>query len=211
MLRHDAYHRFRDLLFAQDLKPGQFVTQRELSELMEVPVGPLREALKRLEAEALVRLIPQRGIQIADVNVRMIREAFHLRLVLEREAFRRLAVLAPTVVLEELAAATQDVIDTALSGDVSQRLRDRALAVDQSMHDTAIAALDNGLISDVYRINSDKIRLIRLNGTFTPDRVVPAMREHLSIIAACQSRDPDAAVAALEHHLQTSERRSLGL
>ncbi len=66
--------------------PGQFVSQGELCELLDVPLGPTREALKRLEAESLVRLIPQRGIQIADIGVTLIHEAFEFRTVLELAA-----------------------------------------------------------------------------------------------------------------------------
>ena len=48
------------------------VSAKDLSELLDVPLGPTREALKRLEAESLVRLIPQRGIQITNIGVSLI-------------------------------------------------------------------------------------------------------------------------------------------
>src|SRR6187399_164562 len=70
LMREVAYDRFKVELFKRNLAPGQFVSQVELCELLDVPLGPTREALKRLEAESLVRLIPQRGIQIADIGVR---------------------------------------------------------------------------------------------------------------------------------------------
>jgi len=68
LMREVAYERFKVQLFKRNLVPGQFVSQGELCELLDVPLGPTREALKRLEAESLVRLIPQRGIQIADMD-----------------------------------------------------------------------------------------------------------------------------------------------
>src|SRR6187397_1634880 len=89
LMREVAYERFKAQLFKRNLVPGQFVSQGELCELLDVPLGPTREALKRLEAENLVRLIPQRGIQITDIGVKLIREAFEFRIVLEVAAIRR--------------------------------------------------------------------------------------------------------------------------
>src|SRR5438552_18973181 len=89
LMREVAYDRFKAELFKRNLAPGQFVSQLELCELLDVPLGPTREALKRLEAENLVRLIPQRGIQIADIGVTLIHEAFEFRTILEIAAIRR--------------------------------------------------------------------------------------------------------------------------
>src|SRR6185369_17709559 len=91
LMREVAYERFKAQLFKRNLAPGQFVSQVELCELLDVPLGPTREALKRLEAESLVRLIPQRGIQIADIGVTLIREAFQFRTILELAAVRHFA------------------------------------------------------------------------------------------------------------------------
>ncbi|MEH6726120.1 MAG: GntR family transcriptional regulator, partial [Hyphomicrobiales bacterium] len=63
-LRNAAYHAFIDHLFSGDIRPGSMVSQRELCEILDIPLNPMREALKRLEAENFVKLIPQRGIQI---------------------------------------------------------------------------------------------------------------------------------------------------
>ena len=91
LMREVAYERFKAQLFKRNLVPGQFVSQGELCALLDVPLGPTREALKRLEAESLVRLIPQRGIQITDIGVTLIHEAFEFRTILEIAAVRRFA------------------------------------------------------------------------------------------------------------------------
>ena len=58
-----------ELAFESGFRIAFLEKDRELCELLDVPLGPTREALKRLEAESLVRLIPQRGIQIADIGL----------------------------------------------------------------------------------------------------------------------------------------------
>jgi DNA-binding GntR family transcriptional regulator len=210
VLRDEAYDRFRERLFSRRLSPGQFVSQRELCDLVGVPLGPMREALKRLEAEALVRVYPQRGLQIADINVDLIRDAFEIRIVLEKEAARRFAVDGPREVVDRLARATAAIIERAQDG-VSEALLDETMDVDWQLHDCIIAAMGNKIIAEVHRVNSDKIRLIRLNNRYVPQRVVPAMQEHYAVIEAFKKRDADAAAEAIERHLQISRRRALGI
>jgi DNA-binding GntR family transcriptional regulator len=67
---------------------GSFVTQRELAQLACMPLGAIREMIPRVEAEGLLRSIPQRGLQVAHLDVAMVRDAFHLREIIEVEAIR---------------------------------------------------------------------------------------------------------------------------
>ncbi len=210
MLRHKAYDRFKERLFAEDLKPGQFVTQRELCEMMKVPIGPLREALKRLEAEAFVRLIPQRGIQIADLNVSMLNESFGLRRILELAAARHFAAEAPMSLIRQIEAQTAKVLRR-VRAEPDREMLDEALRVDWMMHDLIIDQMGNRTLIDVHRINFDKIRLARLHRRFTPERVRPALEEHMAVIAGFRARDPDAAAAALDRHLTVAHHRAVGL
>jgi DNA-binding GntR family transcriptional regulator len=210
MLRRQAYDRFKERLFARDLKPGQFVSQRELSDLIDIPIGPLREALKTLEAEALVRLIPQRGVQIAEVNVRLLNEAFGLRRILELTAARHFADAAPMPLIQKLETQTSRILKRITSradGDVL----DEALRIDWAMHDIIIDQMGNSIVSEVHRLNFDKIRLARLHRRFTPERVRPAIEEHLVVISAFRARDPDAAAAALDRHLTVAHQRAVGM
>jgi len=209
-LRHKAYERFKERLFAEVLKPGQFVSQRELSEIVKVPIGPLREALKRLEAEALVRLIPQRGIQITELNVTMLNESFGLRRILELAAARHFAAEAPMPVIREIEALTERVMKRVRTNPNRENL-DEALRVDWMLHDLIIDRMGNKTLADVHRVNFDKIRLARQHRRFTPERVSPALEEHLAVIAAFRARDPEAAAAALDRHLTIAHHRAVGL
>ena len=75
-----------------------------------------------------------------------------------------------------------------------------------------IDALGNEIVSAIYRVNSLRIRLIRLDRvTLTADSLAPAMDEHLALLAALRTRDPQRAVAAIEAHLTHARNRALGL
>jgi DNA-binding GntR family transcriptional regulator len=210
-LRWQAYDRFQQQLLAARIRPGQFVSQRELAALTGLPLGAIREVIPRLEAEGLLVTIPQRGLQIANVDVKLVRNAFQLRLILEREAAAHFAAAATDAQLAGLDAAHRDIVAQAARG-VTPALLDRAQAVDWGLHDMMIDALGNEIVSAVYRVNSLRIRLIRLDRvTLTADALAPAMDEHLALLAALRTRDPQRAVAALEAHLAHARNRALGL
>lgn len=210
-MREVAYERFKAELFKRNLVPGQFVSQGELCALLDVPLGPTREALKRLEAESLVRLIPQRGIQITDIGVTLIHEAFQFRTVLEVAAVRHFVTNARDDVLTELERNTTAVLDGFVGNDnTDPRLLDRALQVDWGMHNLIVESVGNRIMMSAHRQNFDKIRMIRLHGR-SPRYLPLAMEEHLAVIHAIQRRDTEGAAASLEHHLKSAERRALGL
>ena len=211
LMREIAYERFKTELFRRNLAPGQFVSQVELCELLDVPLGPTREALKRLEAESLVRLIPQRGIQIADIGVTLIHEAFEFRAVIELAAMRRFVVEASDATLDELERSTRAVLTRMKdTPEPDARLLDAALQVDWGMHTLVIESMGNRILTDAHQRNFDKIRMIRLHGR-SPRYLPLAMEEHLGVIEAVRRRDPEAAAAALSRHLAAAERRALGL
>jgi DNA-binding GntR family transcriptional regulator len=80
------------------------------------------------------------------------------------------------------------------------------------MHAAIVDSLHNEIVSNAYRINSIKIRLIRQEQTrLDATLVVPVMQEHLKIIAALRTRDPARAAAAIGNHITAARNRALGL
>ena len=84
--------------------------------------------------------------------------------------------------------------------------------VDWDLHWTIVASLSNRIIADTYRVNSIKVRLIRQEQTLlSQPLVIPVMQEHLSVIAAIETRVPAAAVEALTAHILGAKSRALGV
>lgn len=210
-LREVAYERFKTHLFDRKMAAGQFMSQGELCDLLQVGLGPMREALKRLEAEQLVRLIPKRGIQVLDIGVDLIHNAFELRRVLETAAVRRYANEWTGTALPELERRTEEMLaNLKASAEIDEEAINAALEVDWAMHDLFIDATNNPIMIGAHRTNFDKIRMIRLHGRSR--RTIPlALGEHLAVLAAVRARDSEAAAAALEKHLLAAELRALGV
>jgi len=207
MTRISAYESFRERLYSGELKPGQFVTQRELAELAGVSLGSAREAIQKLEHDSLLKVHPQRGIQIADVTVRFIREAFQLRETLELTAIQSY-VSGTSSDARRLLDATGGILDE-IRREVSQHTLDRALEVDWRMHDDFIASLNNSLMQETYQINSVRLRLIRSNIKLDPGRAVGALAEHVDILEACVAGDAQLARRCLSDHLKVAMRRAI--
>lgn len=208
-LREKAYASFTERLLARDIRPGQFVSQRELVEITGMPLGAIRELIPRLEADGLIKTVPQRGMQVAHVDINLIRNAFQFRLILEREAVAEFVRAAPDAELRRLRDAHEAVI-TEASEAVTPDLMARAQATDWDLHYTVIDYLGNEIISKAYRVNAIKVLLIRQEHTRLSERiVVPVMAEHLRIIAAFETRDVATSVAAISEHINNARARAM--
>lgn len=212
MLRQIAYERFMERLYGGALRPGLLVSQRELCAQLDVPMGPMREALKRLEAEAIVTLIPQRGIRILDVDEKTINDVFQMRLMIEPEAVRRFDRQGYEAVLGDLLARTAAAAE---APPITSRLDIEEVgaltSLDHEMHRLFVDAMENPFASELFERMLGKLRLTRLVFRLRSFSDGGAANEHLEVLNLISHGESDAAVAAMERHLQASWRRALGL
>ncbi|UYO92789.1 GntR family transcriptional regulator [Pollutimonas sp. M17] len=207
-LRNQAYELFCEQVLAARLRPGQFVSQQELTLLLGMPLGAIREMIPRLEAARLIVTVPKRGLQIMPVDLKLIRNAFDVRLMIEKEAACAFIRSTSDSELERIAEAHRAMLGRAIDDKPDPRLDKEALALDWNFHHRMVDVLNNEIISDMYRVNSLHIKLIRIDSDLArPMRVVPAMREHLAFIAALQARDEPRAVALICEHINASRQR----
>jgi DNA-binding GntR family transcriptional regulator len=214
-LSQKAYESFTYHLSVKALRAGQMISQRQLVSLTGLPLGAIRELIPRLEAEGLIRTIPQRGMSIAEVGPKLVKDAFEFRLFLEIQAVKYFTKHASDNLIDKLLEETKDIIALCELGESpnnnSSKLIADAQTVDWNLHQQIIKTLNNKIIIDAYRVNSIKIRLIKLEQTsLTQANVVSTMKEHLDIIYAVQSRDQAAAKRAVVKHIENARSRVLG-
>ena len=108
------------------------------------------------------------------------------------------------------ARILQDRVD---GGSAAQGMRHlgnglprQAIAVDLSLHDRLSGWLDSALMTQLYADNRSRIAIIQNVRPFLPDRIVPAMEEHLRIIAALEAGDIGRATEAIRQHLHQTMR-----
>lgn len=210
--RARAYQGFTQQILSGGIHSGQFVSQRELMALLDMPLGAVRELIPRLEAGGLIKTVPQRGLQIAHVDLKLIRNAFQVRAMIEREAVRNFAHSASDAELEAIEASHRDILARASALESASGsdpgLLDEAQAIDWGLHDRMVDALGNEIVSEIYRVNSLRVRLIRLeHSVISPARLIPAMQEHLRFIGALRQRDASQAVELLDQHINSARNR----
>ena len=210
-LREKAYAAFTDRLLSREIKPGQFITQRELVALSGLPLGAIRELIPRLEAEGLIVTVPQRGLQVANVDLDLIRNAFQFRLFMEREATALFTQRAETELIDALRRDHDGIIERATKGKTKKLVAD-AQEVDRRLHETIIDHLGNDIISKAYRVNWIKVKLIRQNETrLYEELVIPVMEDHIAILHAMQRRDAEGAAEAMARHINNARHRAMDL
>lgn len=210
VLRKVAYDSFMQNLLSGAIKPGQMLSQRELCELLSVPLGPVREALKRLEAENIVSLIPQRGIRIIDIDEDVIDEVYQLRKLVELEAITAFGQDMPRERLLDLLQRTENAaeVETRQNFDIaeSHQLTD----LDHEMHRMFIHALHNRFVEEIHRRVLDQLKLVRFINRVRRLPSRNALQEHTAILRSLLEGKVDDARDQLGDHLEASWKRARG-
>lgn len=176
------------------LLPGQWLRQEELAERFNASPIPVREALRALEAEGLVRIFPHRGAVVAELSADELSEIYEIRASLEAMAARlgvprltpdQLDILAKYV--EDMESPNRDVV--------------AIIETNRRFHSLIYEASGRRRLCDLISMlrNSTQHYLhayIRVLGR-GPD----AQADHRAILEACRNRDPDAAATATHRHL----------
>lgn len=207
----EAYGKFKEAIFNRTFKPGQFLTQAEIVKKLDLSLGPLRDAMKRLEWDELILVIPQRGLQIVLPNIKDIKEAFQLRIIFEKEAVRCFTRNPSQTILGKLESATRQLVSEHPNSSQSNGILNTALDVDHFLHMTLIDEMGNNQLRKFFQIVFDKVRLAWIATSYTQDIIQPVMEEHIQIIRAIKGGEPEKAAKAVEKHLIVSLRRIMGV
>lgn len=206
-----AYDRILESLFDRKVPVGAFISQSELSEIVNVPVAPLRDALRMLEAEGILTIHPRSGIQFVRPGLELTRSTYQYRSILERSAVRAFAEQASEDVMNSLEVRHSRLLRKVESDGLASAHLDEMDRLELELHGQIIAALRNPLIDTAYRRMHNYLRLLRLERKMTAPILIRTIKEHLDILEACSSRDADLAERALQAHFQAAINRNLGL
>ncbi|MBZ9937255.1 GntR family transcriptional regulator [Mesorhizobium sp. BR1-1-16] len=206
-----AYARILETLFERRIPAGAFVSQSDLVELTGVPVGPLRDALRVLEGEGVVTIHPRTGIQFVKPGMELTRSTYQFRGIIESAAVATFADTASDADIAELESRHLKVIAQIETEGFAPAFVAELEALENLLHGSIVASLDNVLIDSSYRRVRNYLRLLRLDRRMTGPLVLRSLREHAAILDACRRRNPAEAVAALQAHFSAALQRSLGL
>ena len=206
-----AYGRILEGLFQRKVPVGAFVSQNELVQLLDVPLQPLRDALRVLEAEGVLTIHSRSGIQFLKPDLELARSTYQFRSIIERAAARAFAETAGIDKIEAMAKAHHKLMKEIETRGFDPPMLEKLESLEQLLHGGMIAALRNPLIETTARRLKNYVALIRLERLITQPLALRTLREHLEIIEACAERDADRAEAAVATHFQAALQRILGM
>jgi DNA-binding GntR family transcriptional regulator len=185
--------------------PGSLLSEGQLAEELQISRTPIREALRELASGGLVRILPQRGIVVAELSTRDIIEVYQLREQLEGFAVRLAAERASAQDIKGFESDHREALRHMKAGRL-QGAYDASIR----MHAQIIDLACNSRLAQIMGLLGDQVHRFGLL-TLRHGRVAPALREHGEIIAAIRSRDGDLAETLMRRHLRADRDMALRL
>jgi len=195
-LHDDVAERLRERIFGGDLAPGSFIDEPALCEQMGISRTPLREALKVLTAEGLLRHEPRRGCFVNQITERDLDEIFPVIALLEGRCAFEAARKATDADLAALDVLHERLNRHARAGRIADYY-----ATNHSIHEAIITLADNRWLAQVIGDLRKLLRLARLQQLHAPGRLAQSLAEHMAVFAALKARDAEGAEAAMRTHL----------
>ena len=196
-LHDEVASQLRERIFAGELPPGTFLDEVRLAEQMSISRTPLREALKVLTAEGLVRHEPRRGCFVNEVTEQDLDEIFPVIGLLEGRCAYEAAQHASDADIEALEALHQKLAKHAKARRINEYYE-----ANFAIHEAIIRLAGNRWLATVIADLRKILRLARLQQLHAPGRLDQSLSEHLAVFAALKARDAEGAEAAMRTHLQ---------
>lgn len=202
-LRTQVLDVLRNAILTLRFAPGQRLIERELIDMTGVSRTTIREALRELAAEGLVRTVPQRGAVVVELSAEEAEELYDLREVLEGHLVRRFVERAPGDDVVRLRRALTRLERTVASGGDTAAV----LAENNALYDVLLDGAGNSALRVGLSQLHGRVSLLRAGSlTSDPDRPARSVAEIRRIVEAVEERDADAAAAALTDHLRAAAR-----
>ncbi|MBU2514258.1 GntR family transcriptional regulator [bacterium] len=200
-----VYNQLRKAIFSESVfKVGEKINIDKLSQDWEVSKTPIREALKFLEQESIIKHIPRKGFFISVLEVDELKDLADLRLALEIHALKR---GFEWIDRERLKGF---LIDFKKAHDVLLREQkvEPYLEIDDEFHYFLIQSGQNRKMAEVYENMKNSLKLLRIRDTFGSEANMGAtLPEHEEIIHAIIGNDKEKAIDSLTNHLNNVENR----
>ena len=194
----DLCRRLREAIILGHLEHGQRITEKFISEMMDVKRGPARESLLILEGQGLVRKVPSLGYFVESNSDDEIRDVYAVRVALETIAIRRAAENATREDLVRLQLICEAMRATVERGDTAERVRE-----DLNFHAEIVHASGSRVLQRAY---STLPRPFYGPTELPSKKATRVMQQHEAIFKAISEHDPDRAAEMLALHISEHDK-----
>lgn len=196
----DTYRAIRDQILRGDRAGGEWLREGDLAASLGVSRTPVREALRRLAAEGLVRHERNRGVQVESWSLHDLDEIFSLRSVLEPWG-SALAATSGLTDLEELGRLA-DAMDDAAAGGRSDL--DEITRLNNQFHRAIMDASGNTRLTQMVSSVVEVPLVWRTFHHYTPDAMRRSLAHHHELIDALRAGDPAWAESVMRSHVRAA-------
>jgi DNA-binding GntR family transcriptional regulator len=202
-LRPQVRDVLREAILTMRFAPGQRLVERELIDMTGVSRTTIREALRELAAEGLVRTIPQKGAVVVALSPEEAEELYELREVLEAHLVRRFVAQAPDGKLVALRRAFTRLEDVVAEGGGTLEV----LRAKDAMYEVLLDGAGNSALRTSLSQLHARVSLLRAGSlSSAPDRPARSVAELRELVKAVEARDAAAASAAMIAHVRAAAR-----
>ena len=218
-LREVVCETLRDAIRKGILKPGERLMEIQLAEELGVSRTPVREAIRKLELEGYVIMMPRRGTYVANLSIRDVNEVFEIRTSLDSLAS---GLAAERITDEDLTWV--DFSGYGFTDEELERLQrllvligeyietndmEKIVETDTEFHDLLYQASRNTRLVGIIFNLREQLTRFRTTSMGFPGRLAATLEEHRRIVEAIAQGDVKEAQAAAEYHMEKSEQTLL--
>lgn len=205
-LHAQTYQALRASILAGDLAPGERLVETQLAQWLQVSRTPIREAIRQLQKDGLVTPDGLGGLQVASISVSDAAQLYDCRIALEHLSVAQACFNTTTSQLQQLEGYVLQAEQLMRDGKSNLNVL-QLLDLDYGFHRLIAESSGNRWLVTLLDQVFDKMILLRVQTTRHNPEVLEIRIEHRQIYEAIARRQPDAAVEAIQAHLQASKDR----
>ena len=205
-LRAQVENNLRQAIVSGRLKPGEKLIERELCETLGVSRPSLREALRRLEAEKLIVIVPHRGPEVASITLDDARDLYAMRRLLESFAAHQFTLNATDQQVEQLTKTV-----ARLRAAARRNRRADVVEAKSAFYRILLEGSGNRLASEILEGLLARVSLLRATSLMLPDRLHRSMDEIGALLECIRKRDAEGARRLSLKHVTNAQKAALGV
>jgi DNA-binding GntR family transcriptional regulator len=197
-LRDTAHEAIKLRIITCALKPGEYVNELQLSEMLEIGRTPVHQALNRLMLEGLVEVIPRKGVIVKPVSLNEVLHILEVRTINECYCARLAAERANDQDIAEISGVLKRAARW-----LSARNTKNLMLIDREFHSLVVRAAKNDVVAELVRSLHERSLRLWFLMHHTPKQYATVHEQHEAIFDAISKHDPDKAEAATRQHIET--------
>ena len=195
-LREVVYLTLRKAILKEKLKPGDRLMENTIANKIGVSRTPVREAIRMLQQDGLVEMIPRKGAHVANISTQDLTDVLELRKSLERLALAKACVNITAEQIKELKIA-----EYLFEKVISEKDFTKIAEADEKFHDVIMGASGNAKLVEILGELREQMYRYRLEYLKQDGMLEFITNEHNAIIKAVSIGDAKAAIEALNLHI----------